>query len=387
VRPVTMFVPLPPTYRGGTEEYAYQVAGAVSRRHPVRLLTTRVREGAAAQGVPTGEAQIERLEAFELWERPVVHGKASREAIRRAVEDSSVLHLHMPFPLVEKRLTRLAAAAGVPTVLTYHMDAQFGFPGLRGPMNAAYRRLSAHPALDAASVAVSNSRGYAEASPVLSRHLAKVRVIHKGIDPKRLGLDGNGSAAGVVPAPKVWGEAGGLRILFVGRLVPYKGLPVLIEGFARYRSAGGRGTLFIAGTGPEEGRARREVGRLGLDAQVHLLGFVPDAALGRLYREADLVACTSVNSLESTPTSLEEAAAFGTPVLGPALPGAAETIPSDGRRGALVRPYDVDGVAREMTRLLSSAFRANPGTPRSWTDVADEYLALFAELGGGRWGA
>lgn len=387
MRPVTIFVPLPPTYRGGTEEYAYQVAGAISRRHRVRLLTTRLREGPAGHAVPTGQAELDRLDAFELWERPVVHGRASREAIRRAVADSSVLHLHMPFPLVEKRLARLAARAGVPTVLTYHMDAQFGLPALRAPMNVAYRTLSAHPALEAASVAVSNSWGYAEASPVLSRHLEKVRVIHKGVDPARLGLNGHANGSDPPPVPSVWSSSTGPRVLFVGRLVPYKGLPVLLEGFARYRRQGGPGALFIAGTGPEEGRLRRDTERLGLEGQVHLLGFIADRALGRLYREADLVACTSVNRLESTPTALEEAQAFGTPVLGPALPGIEETLPADGRRGALVRPYDVEGVARAIGQLTSAGTRTAPGPLRSWAQVAEEYLALYAELAGGTWGA
>ncbi|MCI4341693.1 MAG: glycosyltransferase [Thermoplasmata archaeon] len=381
MRSVTTLVPLPPSYRGGTEEYAYRVAGEVSKHRPVRVLTTRVREGHDRDPVPTGGATLETLEAFELWERPVVHGRKSREALRKAVEDSSLLHLHMPFPFVERRLTRWAAEAGVPTVLTYHMDAHFGGRAMQGLVNSAYRKLSAEPALERASVAVSNSMGYARASPVLSRHLEKVRVIHKGVDLNRLGVGTEASgAADASPLPAAWSEATGPKLLFVGRLVPYKGLPVLIEGFARYRARANSGTLFIAGRGPQERRLREQVQRAGLTAHVHFLGFVPDRWLGRLYQEADLVACTSVSLLESTPTALEEAAALGTPILGPRLPGIEESLPIEGGRGALVAPYDIDGASREIARLLKEGVRAAPAHPRSWSAVAEEYLQLYEEL-------
>ncbi|MCI4346091.1 MAG: glycosyltransferase, partial [Thermoplasmata archaeon] len=89
----------------------------------------------------------------------------------------------------------------------------------------------------------------------------------------------------------------------------------------------------------------------------------------------------SVSRLESSPTTLEEAAAFGTPVIGPALPGAEESIPSDGVRGILVPPFDVEGVARALQKLLGQPRPPPPTRVRTWADVAQEYLALFHELG------
>ncbi|MCI4363603.1 MAG: glycosyltransferase [Thermoplasmata archaeon] len=381
---ITTFVPLPPTYRGGTEEYAYQVARGLSESVPVRILTTRVRWDPTASPVPTGRAELATLPAFELFERPVVHGRQAMHEVERSVADSSLLHLHMPFPTVERPLAVRAKAAGVPLVLTYHMDAHIGRPAISRFVEGAYRATSAHPALDRASVVVSNSLGYARDSPVLSRHLAKVRVIRKGVDPDRLGLsraptDPSPAAA---PLPETWRAATGRRVLFVGRLVPYKGLPVLLRGFARFLEQGGEPTtLFLAGRGPQEQRLRSLVNELSLADKVVLLGFVPDLLLGPLYRQADVAACTSVSRLESTPTTLEEAAAFGTPVLGSSLPGADESIPSDGVRGILVPPFDVDGIARGLRKLLGQPRPIPPSQIRTWMDVAQEYRALFRELG------
>ncbi|MCI4346092.1 MAG: glycosyltransferase, partial [Thermoplasmata archaeon] len=293
---ITTFVPLPPTYRGGTEEYAYQVARSLSETVSVRILTTRVRWDSAASPVPTGRAELATLPAFELFERPVVHGRQAMREVAGAVANSSLLHLHMPFPTVERPLAARARAASVPLVLTYHMDAQMGGRGVSRFVEGAYRAASAHPALERASVVVSNSLGYARASPVLSRHLAKVRVIPKGVDPDRLGLNRPepASTAGAPLLPEGWRAARGRRVLFVGRLVPYKGLPVLLRGFARYLEQGGEGAkLFVAGRGPDERRLRELAAELGLGERLAFLGFVPDPLLGPLYREADVVACTS----------------------------------------------------------------------------------------------
>jgi glycosyltransferase involved in cell wall biosynthesis len=384
---VTTFVPLPPSYRGGTEEYAYQVARALAESVPVRILTTRVRWDAAATPVPTGRAELATLAAFELWERPVVHGGAARRQIRDSAAGASLLHLHMPFPTVEKRVALLANSAKLPLVLTYHMDAHFGGPALSTVVDGAYRALSARPALERASVVVSNSLGYARDSPVLSRYLDKVRVIPKGVDLERLGLSPHASPSGNSGAerlPDSWTGSTGRRILFVGRLVPYKGLPVLLRGFAQFLAQGGQARLFVAGRGPQERRLRALAAELSLGDRLVFLGFVPDASLGPLYRQADLVACTSVSRLESSPTALEEAAAFGTPVLGPALPGAEESIPWDGTRGILVPPFDVGAVAASIEKLLGQPRPPPPLKVRTWADVAQDYLALFRELGSAR---
>src|SRR5262249_17981698 len=152
------------------------------------------------------------------FDRPVVWSSSARSQLRTAIERSSVVQLHMPFPWVERQVTHWARRAGVPTVLTYHMDAQFGDASRWSSrfVTDAYQRASARAALEACDIVVSNSLGYARASPLLSRYLGKVRVIYQGIDLERLRAPG-GSGAPVPP------RTGGVaRIVFVGRLVAYK---------------------------------------------------------------------------------------------------------------------------------------------------------------------
>jgi glycosyltransferase involved in cell wall biosynthesis len=383
--PMNLVVPLPPSYRGGTEEYAYRLAERFSRGHSVRIFTTDVRWDANGSVLNVGDADLRRLGAFELLERPLLLNPRVRHQLWREIAHASVLQLHMPFPLIESKAVHVARAHGVPTVLTYHMDADLGgarhWLGTSG-ITAAYRALSAHPALDAADVVVSNSWGYAEHSPVLSQHLGKVRVIHKGVDPARLGpafAATKRDRPSCVPAARVSEDRA--RLLFVGRLVPYKGIPILLESLRLLADCGERLSLLIAGRGPMEAELRARTQQLGLTDEVTFLGFVPDSELGSLYRYADLVVAPSIGALESTATALEEAAMCGTAVVGSDLPGTGETVPHDGRGGLLVTPGDPYELARAIRRMLDAGRPARALALRTWDDTAREYLALFRELG------
>ncbi len=380
--PITTIIPLPPSYRGGTEEYAYRVAVRVGRATPARILTTRVRWGHDPVPLPTEDLPIEYLPGHEVFQRPVVNGRALAR-VRAAVRESSLVHLHMPFPRVEARVARWCSESGVPLVLTYHMDADFagasGIPGA-GLVTWVYRRWSAVPALRGATAVVSNSRGYAEASAVLSKYLSKVRVIYKGVDVDRLGLDG--PATDPAELTRLFPESGprDRRVLFVGRMVPYKGLRYLLSATETLVREGRGVQLYLAGRGPERPSLERWVAQRGLAGRVHFLGFVPDDRLGRMYRGADVVACPSTSLMESTATCLEEAAAFGVPILGSALPGADESLPNDGVHGLLVAPKDARAVAGGLRTLLDHPPPRGTARFRSWNETADEYLALFREL-------
>lgn len=369
---------MPPSYRGGTEEYAYQLVRTYSESRAVRVVTTSARWTDSGASLSIGTAEIERLAAREVLERPVITGPSAWSQLKREVLGSSIVQLHMPFPWVERQVTKWARNAGIPTVLTYHMDAEFG----RNPQAASarivsgtYRRISCVPALQNCTVAISNSLGYAKASPVLSRFLPKVRVIYQGVDLDRLRPVGDSGSDAVPPR-----SPGTARVLFIGRLVPYKGLLDLLDAFKRTVDAGRRVELLIGGKGPQTDELKARATALGLQGSVRFLGFVPDGAVGRLYQEADVVVCPSVSLLESTPITLQEAMAFGTPVIGTTLPGTEETIPNDGVRGRLVAPHDVGSLAAAIGELIDRGRPSQAVPARTWADTAHEYLKLFDEL-------
>ncbi|HYK94097.1 MAG TPA: glycosyltransferase [Thermoplasmata archaeon] len=375
---LVVVIPMPPSYRGGTEEYAYQVVRHCADEIPVHVVTTTVRWKDGADVLAIGSASLERLAAREFLERPLLVGPRARAELKRVIARAGVVQLHMPFPWVERRVTRWARDSRIPSVLTYHMDAEFGADPARWTSRmvmGSYRGISARPALTNCSVVVSNSMGYARASPVLSKFLPKVRVIYQGIDADRL-RPAPGESGGAIPARR----DGVARVVFIGRLVSYKGLPDLVRAIDQLRRSGRAVELLIGGKGPMRESLDRLVGDLGMTDIVRFLGFVPDSAVGALYSSADVVACPSTSLLESTPITLQEAMAFGTPVVGSTLPCTEESIPDDGVRGRLVAPHDVPALATALAQLIDAGRPTVPGAARSWKDTAHDYVRLFEEV-------
>lgn len=114
-------------------------------------------------------------------------------------------------------------------------------------------------------------------------------------------------------APDAPPPSGPRRALFLSRVHPKKGLPLLVEAWARVQPDGWE--LVIAG--PDEGGHRAEVERLareaGIRAAVRFLGPVPDAEKWALYRSASLFVLPTYS--ENFGIVVAEALAAGVPVL------------------------------------------------------------------------
>jgi len=146
-----------------------------------------------------------------------------------------------------------------------------------------------------------------------------------------------------------------LVVVSVSRLVPRKGMDVLIGAAARLRWRRPALRVLIGGRGRDENRLRRRI--LASGAPVELVGFVPDDELPDLYGCADVFAmlCRSRwAGLEQEGFGIvfSEAAACGVPALCGRSGGAHEAV-ADGETGIVVdRPSSVVEVAAGLDRLL-----------------------------------
>jgi glycosyltransferase involved in cell wall biosynthesis len=377
---ILVATPLPPEVTGGIEEYAFSVIDALrSGGNDVRVVTSRYGATAGRSEVAYG---VTSLRAKEMLGRPVCFDPRSYRKLFTLVRRADVVHVHMPFPFVEAVVAVFAKVLGKPVVVTYHMDAVVDRAARRPVqwMHRAaerlYRLLSAIPAVDLADRVCTNTRAYARGSPVLRTRMDRITVIHQGIDARKYGEFSPAKAAAV--RRKLLGDRYSKLVCFVGRLVPYKGLHVLLDAI---RARNPRDTLFvIGGRGPEESRLRRAIADEGL-ANVRLLGYVPDGELMNLFGAADLVVAPSISSLESTPITLLYASAAGTRVLGTDVGGTEESIPNDGVAGLVVPAENPVALGDAMGRLLGSTVpRSAPPPPRYWSDVAADYGNVMREL-------
>jgi phosphatidylinositol alpha-1,6-mannosyltransferase len=147
----------------------------------------------------------------------------------------------------------------------------------------------------------------------------------------------------------------GPLVVSVSRLVPRKGMDVLIDAAVRLRGDVPDLSVAIAGRGRD---ADRLAGRIAeYNAPVRLMGGVSDAELPGLIGAADVFAMVCRNrwlGLEQEGFGIVflEAAAAGVPQVAGASGGAGEAV-VDGETGLVVRrPTDVGAVARAIGRLL-----------------------------------
>src|SRR5690606_13540795 len=135
-------------------------------------------------------------------------------------------------------------------------------------------------------------------------------------------------------------------LLWIGRMVPVKGLDVLLAALARVPQMK-RPVLYLVGGGSEENRLRRLAEELVLTDHVHWMGPTPHSALGDWYRAADLVVLPSRS--EGVPNVLLEALACGTPFVASDVGGIGSIASSS---DWLVPPEDPEVLAGAISRSL-----------------------------------
>jgi glycosyltransferase involved in cell wall biosynthesis len=172
-----------------------------------------------------------------------------------------------------------------------------------------------------------------------------------------------------------------LRVGFVGRLIPHKGVDVLLEAVA----GDARFSVDIFGAGPEADRLAGEAVRLGAADRVVFHGHVDEESVPGTYRRFDVLAVPSVPMpgwLEQFGRVVVEAQASGVPVVASASGALPDVV---GDSGLLVPPRDPDALRAALGRLLDqpglwSHLRESglAGAHRySWESVAETQMALY----------
>jgi len=173
-------------------------------------------------------------------------------------------------------------------------------------------------------------------------------------------------------------------LLYVGRLVPEKGVFDLLQAMARVLAATPC-RLRIAGDGESAAAMTRMAERFGIADCVEMLGYVTGSGLARCYAEADALVLPSYR--EGFPTVLLEAMSMGLPIVTTKLRGAPDRL-EEGVNALFVSPRRPDELARALERVLSddrlrtSMAANNLAKVKEFAPeaVAPQYLAIFESV-------
>lgn len=206
----------------------------------------------------------------------------------------------------------------------------------------------------------------------------KVRVIPNGIDLKP-------PAEGALPPRERFAMPGERIIYHIGRLVPEKGVAVLLEAMPQILRRH-PAKLVVAGTGPYGDELRRRAHQLGLGDRVNFVGWVDDATAYALYTHADVAVVPS--TYEPFGIVALEAMAAGAPLVASDVGGLHEIV-HHGENGLKALPGHVNSLAEQIDRMLTDRVlaerlariaRREVEQIYTWTGIAHTTAELYDEV-------
>ncbi len=286
---------------------------------------------------------------------------ATLRAIRQRPD---VIHYHAEGPCVP---LRIAHWARIRTVATIHgLDWQ---RAKWGRLASAYIRLGERTAARCADEVIVLSK--AAQNYFRETYGRETVLIPNGVD-----------ACEPLPAREIadrWGLSGGSYLLYLGRIVPEKGLHYLLEA---YRQLDTNKRLVVAGAASDTSEYMDEVRALAAgDDRVLFTGFVTGDVLAELYSNAYCYVLPS--DVEGMPLSLLEAMSYGCACVTSDIPECANVLAGTGvtfsrgdtgdLRDALAGLLDDSARARE----LGAAAHERVTTTYDWDSVVARTLELY----------
>jgi glycosyltransferase involved in cell wall biosynthesis len=247
-----------------------------------------------------------------------------------------LLHIHSPVAGGQAVAMLAARLAGVRAVVSTYHQIQ---PWRLAPRSRLINRL-AHSRLVDHVLAVSGDvkRTLVDAAGVPAE---RIEIVHNGID-----ADGVVTDTGAALEPRQPGE---VRLGFIGRLSPEKGVDGVLEAMALLAPTNPNARLFIIGEGPERAALEALAAERKLGDQVRFLGFRADAR--QLMHEMDVMVHAPV--YEGFGLVVAEAMAAGRPVVGNDAVGGVKDMVVHGETGLLAPAGSASALADAMRRMAA----------------------------------
>ncbi len=324
------------------------------------------RSGAGALREPYEWCGVHVVPVRTIDARGLAAASSSYFAMRAAVKNGSdVVHVHAEGPCA---MLNIAHRAGVRTVATIHgldwQRAKWG--GFAGRFFKHGVGVAARLA-DAVNVLSKTTQDY-----FLEKYGRKTKFVPNGIavptrrPPLRL-------------ISERWGLSEGSYVLYLGRIVPEKGLHYLIDA---YKHLDTDKRLVVAGASSDTdnyvARIRKQADG---DSRILFTGFVEGEELAELYSGAYVYCLPS--DVEGMPMSLLEAMAYGCACVTSDIPGCADVLAgtgttfSKGDTNELAAALDALFSDPSRVAALGAAAREHVSDTYDWNAVVARTLELY----------
>jgi glycosyltransferase involved in cell wall biosynthesis len=277
----------------------------------------------------------------------------ARREVRRVIERHDISVVHEPMPISPKE-TSMMFGLGVPVVIgpmCGGMDYPPAFQYLQGSVTRwteKFGRWASHFVHRLVP-------GKLRADALIVASSATLRALPHGYRGRIYKVVESGADLTIwKPALDTPTHGNEVRFTFLGRLVDWKGVDVLLEAFKKVADRSAHAVLQIGGDGPLRQTLEQRAAELKITHRVRFLGHVSRPAGAQIVRESDVFVLPSLR--ECGGTVLLEAMAVGVPMVATNWGGPAYYV--NDSCGIRVDPTSregfIDGLAVAMVRLALS---------------------------------
>ena len=264
--------------------------------------------------------------------------------------DGDILHVHEPFPWADLSylFSKKIRSNFRKLVVSWHSDI------VRQKWALSFYRPYIHKFLKLADKILVSNKNLIEFSEYLPEYKSKCEVIPLGAK-----LDWvNNSSNRPDRVKKIKSEYASPLVLFVGRLVYYKGIQYLIDAINQVPDV----SLVIIGSGPLKKELLNQIQNLNLEKRIHILPEVDEETLHSFYEACDIFVLPSVEKSETYGIVQIEAMACGKPVICTELKTGTTFINQHETTGLVVPPRDSKALADAINSLANNvSLRAELG--------------------------
>ncbi|MEM0372800.1 MAG: glycosyltransferase [archaeon] len=317
---------------GGIESVVYYNAKYLAKKgHDVVVIASEHKKGLPKTETIDGIGVVRVPTLFKFSAAPI-NPAVFFEVMKR---DFDICNIHEPNPFNNFLACAACFLKKKPFVVTYHSDI-IGRGGILKPFFWLYKNFTQRIIFARAKMIMPTSPQYVRISDTLpSVDRKKITVIPNGVDLAKF--------------RHLKKKRRKNEVLFIGRLIYYKGLDVLIKAMKEVVERVPDAKLKIAGTGELEAELKALAKQLKLEKNIKFLGRVSDKELERLLNESAVFVLPSVHRSEAFGIVILEAMSAGCPVITTDISG---TVYAAGDAGIIVKNKNVGDLADAIIRVL-----------------------------------
>lgn len=316
---------------GGIEEFTRNISLLKDKYVSVKVIACSSRQKLNEE-IAYRDVNIYKTN-FVVFNTPISFGFIF--ALIKEYFKNDIIHLNSPFPVAEFFVSILTFLKKKKIIVTYHSDVlrqKVVFTILKPFIKILFKR----------SIVVSTSE-----------FLLKSKILDDIKNKMVIPLGQKDLSEGFVKDYSMNGYC-----LFVGRLVYYKGLFILLDAMKKFP-----GKLKVVGTGPLESLIKEYIQDNNLGDRVEMLGFVSNDKLINLYKNASFFVFPSIEKTEAFGIVQINAMNFGLPIINTRLETGVPWVARNNIEAITVKPGDPNELVEAMIALYNnSLLRERLGT-------------------------